>query len=138
MFAAPRFSSSRCNFVVPGIGTIHGFCASNQAIAICADVAFFCPAMLPSTSTRAWFAFRFSSLKRGTMLRKSVLSNFVLSLIAPVRKPFPNGREWHKADPEFIKSRQNLVLHLSPPKRIFALQGGDRLNGVGTTDRLNA
>src|SRR5208282_4690889 len=50
----------------------------------------------------------------------------------------PQRTEWHKADPEFIKSRQNLVLHLSPPKRIFALQGGDRLNGVGTTDRLNA
>src|SRR5437588_8388321 len=33
---APRFSSSRCSFVVPGIGTIHGFCASSQASAICA------------------------------------------------------------------------------------------------------
>lgn len=29
--AAPTFSSSRDNFVVPGIGTIHGCCASNQA-----------------------------------------------------------------------------------------------------------
>src|SRR5205814_4447884 len=33
--AAPMFSSSRCSFVVPGIGTIHGFCASSQASAIC-------------------------------------------------------------------------------------------------------
>ena len=32
--AAPMFSSSRCGFVVPGIGTIHGFCANSQAIAI--------------------------------------------------------------------------------------------------------
>ena len=31
---APMFSSSRCSFVVPGIGTIQGFCASNQASAI--------------------------------------------------------------------------------------------------------
>ena len=38
--AAPMFSSSRCSFVVPGIGTIHGFCASSQASAICAGVAF--------------------------------------------------------------------------------------------------
>src|SRR4051812_47840369 len=38
--AAPRFSSSRCSLVVPGIGTIHGFCASNHASAICAGVAF--------------------------------------------------------------------------------------------------
>jgi hypothetical protein len=28
------FSSSRCSFVVPGIGTIHGFWASSRAIAI--------------------------------------------------------------------------------------------------------
>jgi hypothetical protein len=29
--AAPQFSRNRCSFVVPGIGTIHGFCASNHA-----------------------------------------------------------------------------------------------------------
>ena len=33
------FSSRRCSFVVPGIGTIHGFWASSQASAICAGVA---------------------------------------------------------------------------------------------------
>jgi len=33
------FSSSRCSFVVPGIGTIHGFWASSQAIAIWAVVS---------------------------------------------------------------------------------------------------
>src|SRR4030095_12941418 len=32
--AAPMFSSSRFNLVVPGIGTIHGFCARSQASAI--------------------------------------------------------------------------------------------------------
>ena len=35
------FSSKRCSFVVPGIGTIHGFWASSQASAICAGVAPF-------------------------------------------------------------------------------------------------
>src|SRR5713101_2645716 len=30
----PMFSSRRDNLVVPGIGTIHGFCASSQASAI--------------------------------------------------------------------------------------------------------
>jgi len=29
--AAPQFSRRRCGFVVPGIGTIHGFCASSHA-----------------------------------------------------------------------------------------------------------
>jgi hypothetical protein len=37
--AAARFSSSRGSFVVPGIGTIHGFWASSQARATCAGVA---------------------------------------------------------------------------------------------------
>src|SRR5438046_2678805 len=31
--AAPMFSSRRCSFVVPGMGTIHGFWASGQASA---------------------------------------------------------------------------------------------------------
>ena len=38
---APMFSSRRWSFVVPGMGTIHGFCASSHASAICAGVAFF-------------------------------------------------------------------------------------------------
>ncbi len=35
------FSSRRCNLVVPGIGTIHGFCASSQASAIWAAIHSF-------------------------------------------------------------------------------------------------
>jgi hypothetical protein len=45
-------------FVVPGIGTIQGFWASSQAIAICAGVACFRSATLLSKSTKAWFASR--------------------------------------------------------------------------------
>ena len=97
--AAPRFSSRRCSFVVPGIGTIHGFCASSQASAICAGVAFFRAAIVPSRSTSAWFALRASGVKRGTMLRKSVLSNVVLSSILPVRKPLPSGLKGTKPMP---------------------------------------
>ncbi len=41
---APIFSSKRFSFVVPGMGTIHRFCANNQANATCAGVAFFCVA----------------------------------------------------------------------------------------------
>ena len=33
------FSSTRLSLVVPGIGRIHGFCASSQANAICDAVA---------------------------------------------------------------------------------------------------
>ena len=85
------FSSSRCSFVVPGIGTIHGFWAKSHASAIWAGVAFFRSAILPSRSTSAWFAFIASGVKRGSVLRKSVLSSLVFSSISPVRKPLPSG-----------------------------------------------
>src|SRR5271165_2291653 len=49
----------------------------------------------------------------------------------------PQRAEWHKTNAEFFKRRQNLALRISPPERIFALHGGDWLNGVRTTDRLN-
>jgi hypothetical protein len=51
--AAPMFSSSRCSLVVPGIGTIQGFCASSHARAIWAGVAVFGCANLPIRSTSA-------------------------------------------------------------------------------------
>src|ERR1700739_4291317 len=89
--AAARFSSRRCSFVVPGIGTIHGFCASSHASAIWAGVAFFLFAILPSRSTSAWFALRASGVKRGNWLRKSDLSSSVFSSIFPVKKPLPSG-----------------------------------------------
>src|SRR5258705_2890556 len=97
----PLFSSRRDNLVVPGIGTIHGFCASSHASAICAGVAFFCSAILPSRSTNALFALRFSGVKRGTTVRKSVLSNLVSSVIFPVRKPLPSGLNGTNPLPRF-------------------------------------
>ena len=56
-------------------------------------------AMLPSRSTSAWFAFRASGVKRGTVLRKSVLSKVVFSSILPVRKPLPSGLKGTKPIP---------------------------------------
>src|SRR5215831_5549432 len=49
---APMFSSRRASFVVPGMGTIHGFWTSSQASAICAGVAFFRSAILRSKSPK--------------------------------------------------------------------------------------
>ena len=85
------FSSRRCNLVVPGIGTIHGFWASSQASAIWAGVAFFRFAISPSRFTSAGSPCRASGVNRGRVLRKSVLSNFVFSSILPVRNPLPSG-----------------------------------------------
>lgn len=72
--------------VVPGIGTIHGFRASSQPRAIWAGVARFSAAIRVTSSTMAWFAFRFSGVKRGTVLRKSVLPK-VVKLIALEKEP---------------------------------------------------
>ncbi len=52
MAAPPMFSCRRCSLVVPGIGTIHGFCASSQPSAICAEVACLAAAIDPSRSTK--------------------------------------------------------------------------------------
>jgi hypothetical protein len=48
-------------------------------IRIWARVACLWAAISPSRSTSVWFALRASGVKRGTILRKSVLSNFVFS-----------------------------------------------------------
>ena len=50
---------------VPGIGTMNGFCASNQARAIWAGVAFFTFAHRVRRSTNGWLARRFSGVQRG-------------------------------------------------------------------------
>src|SRR6266480_7526279 len=84
------FSSSRCRFFVPGIGTIQGFCASSHASAICAGVAPLRSAIRFTRSTMAMFAARASGAKRGDMLRKSCGSSVVVVSIVPVRKPAPH------------------------------------------------
>ena len=47
--AAPIFSSNRCSFVVPGIGTIHGFWASRQRGDACSWMVW-TPQVRPSRS----------------------------------------------------------------------------------------
>jgi hypothetical protein len=85
------FSSSRSSLRVPGMGTIHGCRASNQARATWAGVAPFRVATRRSRSTSAWFAALASGLNRGMVVRMSASSNAVRWLICPVRKPLPSG-----------------------------------------------
>jgi hypothetical protein len=70
------------------------------------------------------------------MLRKSFLSNFVCSLIAPVKKPLP--REGNESDAEFFERRDDFSLRLSPPQRVFALERRHGLDFVRATNRLDA
>ena len=66
-------------------------CARIQANAIWAGVTPFPDAILRSASTSPWFARRFSSEKRGTLLRRSFLSSLVSAVTDPARKPRPSG-----------------------------------------------
>ena len=136
--AAPMFSSRRCSFVVPGIGTIHGFCASSQASAIWAGVAFFRAAISPSRSTSAWFALRASGVKRGhDVAEVGAVERRVLVDLAG-EEALAQRAEGDEADAEFFERRQDLLLGLPPPQRVFALQRRDRLDRVGAADRLHA
>jgi hypothetical protein len=40
-----------------------------------------------------------------------------------------------ESDSEFVRQRQNVVLHLAGPKRIFSLQRRHRVHRVGAADR---
>src|SRR5215210_329103 len=121
--AAAMFSSRRCSFVVPGIGTTHDFCARSQASAICAGVAALRSAMRRRTSTNARFAFRASGSKRGVELRKSPLEGRLLVDRAG-QEPLAQTAEGNEADPELLERRQDLGFGLSPPERVLALERG--------------
>jgi hypothetical protein len=83
----PMFSCKRCSFVVPGIGTIHGFWAAKRG-AIWAGVGFSLSVMLPSRLINAWFVLSASGEKAQT---------FIMSLRAPFQISIPcNCRAWRR------------------------------------------
>ena len=124
--------------MVPGIGTIHGFCASSQASAICAGVARFWAPIFSSRSTTGRFALRASGVKRGKLVRLSLPPKVVVSSILPVRKPLPKRTEGDEADPQFLADRQHLRFGLTPPERVFALDRRDRLDRMRAADGCGA
>ena len=96
------------------------------------------PRRCRSRSTKARFALRASGVKRGTMLRKSELSNVVFSSILPGEEPCAQRAERHEADSEFLARRQHLLLGLAPPQRVLALNGGDGLHRMCAPNGLRA
>ena len=58
--------------LVPGIGTIQGFCANSHASAIWAAVTFFDSASFTIGWTNAWFVLRASEEKRGTVFIEEI------------------------------------------------------------------
>ena len=124
---------------MPGIGTIHGFWASSQASAICAGVACLRSAIwVSSVDERQICLARLGSAKRGTVLRKSSLEKLGARVDRAGEEPLAERAERNEADPELLEGGQDRLLGLAPPQRVLALQGGDRLDGVGAADRLHA
>ena len=81
---------------------------------------------------------RFSVLRRkpreliaevGT-IKRSVFVDF------PCQEALTQRAVWNKANSELLKGRQHFLLRIPVPKRVFALDSGDRLNWVCATDRL--
>jgi hypothetical protein len=103
--AAPMFSSRRCSFVVPGIGTIHGFCASSHASAICAGVAFFAFRFWPADQSAPDSPSSASGVKRGSVLRKSVAVERRLLVHLAREKTLAQRTVRHEADAEFLQRR---------------------------------
>ena len=125
------------NLVPPGIGTIHGFWASNQASAICAGVMFLRAARSFRKSTTLKLASSASGVKRGKSFRRSFgSSNFMSLVILPVRKPCPSGPQATRPMPSSSQSANFVVLGLAHPQRVVVLDGGHRLYGVGLADVL--
>ena len=122
------FSSSRCNFVVPGMGTIQGFWARSQASAICAGVAFFRCGDLANQIHQGLIC---SAVLRGEA-RDDIAEiglverGFFVDLAG--EEAFSQGAEWNESDSEFLEGRKNFLLRLSPPERILALERRDRLD----------
>ena len=56
----------------------------------------------------------------------------------PGQEALAERAEGDEADPELLERRQDLRLGLAPPERVFALERGDRLDGVCAADRLHA
>ena len=137
MATAPMFSSRRSSFVVPGIGTIHGFCARSQASAIWADVAFFFEANVAIRSTRARFALR-ASARSGKLPRLSSGSNLRVFGNRPSEESLAKRTERNKADAKFFERGNKFFFRALPPERVFTLKRRHWLNCMCAADSLCA
>ena len=132
------FSSRRCSFVVPGIGTIHGFWASSHASAICAGVAFFRSAMLAEQIDQRLI--RLESLRREARQGAAEVGTVELRVFVDLAREEALAQRAvrDKADSEFLQGRDHFLLGRLAPQRVFALERRDRLDGVGAADGLHA
>ncbi len=138
MAAAPRFSSSRCSLVVPGMGTIQGRWASSQASAIWAGVTPLLAARSPQHLHQAQVGGTGLLGKARHYAAKIVRLEAGIGLDGPGQKALAKRAERHETYPQLVEQRQDRLLGLTPPEGIFALQRRHRLHLVGTADGIDA
>ena len=133
--AAPRFSSRRSSFRVPGMGTIQGFCASSHASATCAWRG-----ALPLGDTLQQLDHRHvGGACVGSEPRRDAAKVGAAEGRGRVdrarQKARPERAERDEPDSELLAGSQHAVLlDVARPQRVLALEGRNRLDGVRATE----
>ena len=114
--AAPRFSSRRCKLGCAwdrNNPRLLGNQPGERYLSGCRLLLF---RKSSDRSTSVWFAFRFSGVKRGTMLRKSLVSNFVIFVDLAGQKTLTKWAERNESDSEFFQRRQHRLFRFASTK----------------------
>ena len=137
-FTAPRFSSSRCSLVVPGMGTIQGFCASSQARAICAGVALFALGDWLNEVDQGQVGL--ARLRREARHDVAEVGRIELGVLVDLagEEPAPSGLNGTKPMPSSSSVGSNSASGPRHQQRILALHRRHRLDRVGAADSLHA
>ena len=134
--AAATFSSRWATFVVPGIGTIQGFRADNQASASWAGVAFLRRAQVCTSLHQ-----RHVGRQRIGREARDGGAEIILAEARPGADGA--GEEAHaqrapadEADAQFLAQRKHLRFRTAPQHRILVLDRRHRVHGMRAADRL--
>ena len=80
---------------------------------------------------------KFSPTKRGLVLRQSSSEMSSAEQISAGEEAVTQRRVGHEADAEFAQQRQQFSLDVARPQRVLRLKRGDRVHGVGASDRVD-
>src|SRR5271165_486961 len=128
--AAPRFSCRRVNFRVPGIGTMKGLLSQQPS-----ERDLSGRRILPDRNGTEQIDYRLIGLdclgrEAGEPTANAGRGEGYAGIDGPSKEALAKGAPGNEADPEFFAGRQHFGFEIACPKRIFALDGGNRLNGM--------
>jgi hypothetical protein len=123
---------------VPGIGTIHGFRASKPGERDLGRRRIL-PRRDPAEQIH-YSLIRFAGLRREARERVAEVGTVERGFFVDLAREeaLAQRAERHEANAEFLERRQHFLLGIPRPERVFALEGGDRLDRVRAADRLRA